>query len=201
MGVYLAILKYSIGNIFIGIIVTMIAIVLMVLLIKGWYKKSTMSIASYAFVVLLFLLLSFQSVLICGAITIKSYGNKVENLIDTTVSTLPTNQILVQDESQQILETINTQYPLVGYFLNYTDVAGQTAQELARSMVVEMRSYINWYILRRVAWVLFFIVVGAVAIIKTMNKSNLERRSRVSSQQRRDSSSGGSRRHYRTSRR
>ena len=201
MGVYASVLKYSIGNIFIGIIVTIIGLVLMFLLIKGWYKNATMSVVAYVVAVILVFFLSFHSTLICGAFTIKSYSDKVERLINSTVASLPTNQILDQDESQQILETISVGYPLVGYFLNYADFSGHTPQNIAKSMNDTMQTYMNWYILRRLGWVLLFVVVGAFIVIKTMHKINSKDRHRHSTQRGRVSSSNSSRRHYHTSRR
>ena len=164
-----SILRYSIGNIAIGMLIALVGTILMFLLIKGWYKNAMMSIASYVVGAILFFLLSFQSILICGALTIKSYGEEVEAGINEMVSNLPSDLKMTQQDSQKILNEISAKRPLVSFYLNEADFSGHTPLDIAVSMVNVMKNYMNWYIVRRLLWCLGFVVVGGIVGIKCLS--------------------------------
>lgn len=69
---------HSLGSMLVGVVLTIIGIILMYVLIRLWWRNSTFSIASIVVGIILFFFLSFQSILLCGAITIKSYCDDVD---------------------------------------------------------------------------------------------------------------------------
>lgn len=188
MGALYNIISYSLGNLFIGILLTVIGVAIMFFLIKSWFSNSTFTPVSYITGAILFFFLSFQAVLLCGAITIKSYCNNVEITINGWVKDIPSEIRFDQKNSQQILNRIQEEWPLVGYFVGNADFTGHTPIDIAQSMTQELRSFMNGYILRRIGWSLLFAVSGAFIVIKTMERTRRQPRNRSGY------SSGGSRR-------
>lgn len=170
MGVLFHIIRYSIGNLFLGVLLTVAGILLMFVLIRSWRRDSTFTPVSYIVGVILFFFLSVQTVLLCGAVTIKSYCNEVEYAINDWVKDAPVGTVYNQAESQIILEQIMDQWPLVGYFVNLADFSGHTPETIAPAMAGELRSVMNHFILRRIGWSLFFVVIGAFIVIKSMER-------------------------------
>lgn len=192
MGALFHIIRYSLGNLFLGVLLTVVGILLMFVLIRSWRRDSTFTPISYIVGVILFFFLSFQAVLLCGAVTIKSYCEEVEYAINDWVKDAPVETVYNQAESQIILEQIMDQWPLVGYFVNLADFSGHTPETIASAMAGELRSVMNYFILRRIGWSLFFVVIGAFVVIKSMER--VTRRSRSYSH--RYSGAGRRRRRY-----
>ena len=58
MGVLFHIIRYSIGNLFLGVLLTVAGILLMFVLIRSWRRDSTFTPVSYIVGVILFFFLS-----------------------------------------------------------------------------------------------------------------------------------------------
>lgn len=172
MGALMNIFYHSLGSMLVGVVLTIIGIILMYVLIRLWWRNSTFSIASIAVGIILFFFLSFQSILLCGAITIKSCCDDVEFYVNKLVQDIPSTQAFSTEDSQVILDHISEEWPLVGYYVNMADFQGHTSDTIAEAMSDELRSYMNWFIFRRICWSLLFVVVGAVIVIKTISIRN-----------------------------
>lgn len=171
MGALFNIISYSIGNLFLGVLLTIIGVALMFFLIQSWFSNSTFTPISYITGSILFFFLSFQAVLLCGAVTIKSYCDDVEIAINGWVKDIPNSVHFDKDGSQQILTHIAKEWPLVGYFVGGADFTGHTPVDIAQAMTKELRSFMNKFILRRIGWSLLFVVSGAFIVIKTMEQT------------------------------
>lgn len=163
------ILTYSMGSLLLGIILTIVGIGLMFVFVKLWWKVDTFTPMSFICGFILFFFLAFQSVLFCGAVTIKSYCDDIEIAINQIVDKIPLNNRFSQEDSQLILNQISETWPLVGYYVNMADFEGHTPATIAKAMADELRSVMNWFILRRIGWSLLFVFIGAVAIIKSIS--------------------------------
>ena len=126
MGALMNIFYHSLGSMLVGVVLTIIGIILMYVLIRLWWRNSTFSIASIAVGIILFFFLSFQSILLCGAITIKSYCDDVEFYVNKLVQDIPSTQAFSTEDSQVILDHISEEWPLVGYYVNMADFQGHT---------------------------------------------------------------------------
>lgn len=178
MGALINIFYHSIGSMLVGVLLTIIGIILMYVLIRLWWRNATFSVPSILVGVILFFFLSFQSILLCGAITIKSYSDDVEIYIDEIVRNVPRSEHFSIEDSQYILDCISEEWPLVGYYVNLADFHGHTSDTIAEAMVDELRSYMNWFIFRRICWSLLFVIVAAIIVIKTISIRNNRDRSR-----------------------
>ncbi|HIY87266.1 MAG TPA: hypothetical protein H9824_01000 [Candidatus Bacteroides pullicola] len=172
MGALVNILMYSIGSLLLGVFLTIVGIVLMFVLIRSWWRNSTFTPMSFVVGGILFFFLAYQAVLICGAVTIKSYCDDVEMAINGMVANIPDDVPFSTEDSQVILDQISEEWPLVGYYVNMADFRGHTSATIGSAMADELRSYMNWFILRRVCWSLAFVVIGAIIVVKTITVHN-----------------------------
>ena len=177
MGAFINIFYHSMGSMLIGVLLTLIGCILMFVLIRGWWRNCAFTPISILVGVVLFLFLSFQSVLFCGAITIKSYGDKVEDYVNALVQNIPVSTEFSTQQTLQVLNHISEEWPLVGYYVNQADFQGHTPADIATAMVDELRSYMNLFMLRRLGWSLLFVVIGATLVIKTLSTQNSSGRS------------------------
>lgn len=169
MGIF-SILFSSIGSLIWGVLLTVVGIALMFLIIKSWRKDAYFTPISYIVGIVLFFFLSFQAILMCGAITIKSCSDEIRAYINRMVDNLPEDVVFSTSDSQQILDNINEEYPIVANYFDWADFKGHTPVDIADSMVEVFNENLNWYIARRVGWSILFVVIGAVVVIKTMDK-------------------------------
>ena len=176
MGALTNIFYLSLGSLLVGVVLTIVGIIAMYMLIRLWWRNSTFSIASILVGVVLFFFLSFQSILLCGAITIKSYCDDVEHYVNVLVQNVSSMHSFSTEDSQLILDQISKEWPLVGYYVNMADFQGHTSDTIAQAMSDELRSYMNWFIFRRICWSLLFVVVGAIIVIKTISIRNSSHR-------------------------
>ena len=197
MGLLFHILTYSLGNLFLGIIFTVVGVALMFFLIRSWYANGSFTPLSLIIGILLFLFLSFQSVLLCGAFTIKTYCNDIENMVDGWMRQLPADDNpLNKESSQYLLECIQSEYPLVSDFIVGANFTGHTHATIAHAISTEIRSYMNSYMWRRVGWGVLFVLTGAFLVIKSMERTRGKRRAGGSGNRSRSSSGSGRRRRY-----
>ena len=170
MGALSNIMFHSAGSMLLGLFITLAGVSLMFFLVKSWRRDGGFTPQSFIAGVILFFLLSFQTILLCGAVTINSYCDDVEMAVGEMVAGLPEDTRFSQQDSQQILERISMEWPLVGYYVNLADFHGHTPATIGKAMADELHSYMNWFIFRRVCWCLFFVVAGTFAVVKTMDK-------------------------------
>lgn len=172
MGALFNILTHSLGSIFLGIVIAVGGVVLMFFIIHSWWRNSNFTPLSFLIAFILFFLLSYQAVLICGAVTIKTYGDDVECTVNKLMDQVPPDTQLSSEDAQVILTQVSNEFPIVGYYVNKVESWGNTPSSIAKSLVDALHRYLNWFILRRIGWCLLFIVFGAVAVINTISKEN-----------------------------
>ena len=171
------ILRYSLSSMVWGILIAIACMGLFVFLIKGWYKDATFSPISYAVGAMLFLLLSFQCVLIVGSLKIISMTDEYEERISTIVESAysPSDEVSLSQASD-VIDTIIEEFPILQYYVGGGEFSGFTARELPHAIAQELRSFMRWYIFRRILWCLGFVIVGAVCVIRSMSRNHATRR-------------------------
>ena len=170
MEALLNIMFHSAGNMLLGVLVTIAGVCLIFFLVRSWCRAGNFTPVSFITGIILFLLLSFQATLLCGAVTVKAYRGDVETAINGMVAGLPADTEFNQQDSQQILDAISARWPLVSYYVDLADFRGHTPGTIGKAMSDELNRYMDWFILRRVCWSLFFVLAGTFTIVKTMGK-------------------------------
>ena len=166
------ILRYSFSSMIWGILIAVACMALFVFLIKGWYKDATFSPISYAVGATLFLFLSFQCILIVGSLKIISmtdeYEQRITNIVESAYS--PSDMVSMPQASD-VIDTIIEEFPILEYYIGGGEFSGFTAEQLPHAMADELRSFMRWYIFRRILWCLGFVIVGAICVIKSLSKN------------------------------
>lgn len=148
-------------------------------IIKGWYKNAVFSPISYIVGFFLFLLLSFQCILITGSLKIMSTIDYYEVQLDRLVEQLPSDEEVSMSEADDIIKQMIDEYPILEYYISGGEFSGYTAHELPHAIAEEMHSFMRWYIFRRIMWCVGFVIVGALLVIKSMSaKATLRRKVR-----------------------
>lgn len=165
------ILKYSFSSVIWGILIAVACMTLFVFLIKGWYKDATFSPISYVVGAILFMFLSFQCVLIVGSLKILDttdyYEMEITRIVDSTYDSVDE---VSMGQADEIIQVIIDRFPLLQYYISGGEFSGFTAKELPHAMADELRSFMHWYIFRRILWCLGFVIVGAICAIKSMSR-------------------------------
>jgi len=145
---------------------------LFVFLIKGWYKDATFSPVSYLVGAMLFLFLSVQCILIVGSLKILNttgfYEAEITRIVD---SAYDASDEVSMGNASDIIDTIIDRFPLLHYYIGGGEFSGFTAKELPHAIAQELRSFMRWYIFRRIMWCLGFVVIGAICVIRSMSKA------------------------------
>ena len=166
------ILRYSFASAFWGILIAVACMALFVFLIKGWYKDATFSPVSYIIGAILFIFLSFQCVLIVGSLKIISMTDDYEQRITSIVESLYSPSDMVSmSQASDVIDTIIDEFPILEYYISGGEFSGYSASELPHAIADELRSFMRWYIFRRILWCLGFVIVGAICVIRSMSKN------------------------------
>ena len=187
------ILRYSFSSAIWGVLIAIICMALLVFLIKGWYKDATFSPISYIIGAILFMFLSIQCVLIVGSLKIISttdyYETEISRIVDNKYDA--TDEV-TKGQADDIIQVIIDRFPILHYYISGGQFSGFTAKELPHAMVDELRSFMRWYIFRRILWCLGFVIIGAVCVIKSLSRnynplrrSERQQRQRVQAERRR----------------
>ncbi len=187
------ILRYSFSSAIWGVLIAIICMALFVFLIKGWYKDATFSPISYIIGAILFMFLSIQCVLIVGSLKIISttdyYETEISRIVDNKYDA--TDEV-TKGQADDIIQVIIDRFPILHYYISGGQFSGFTAKELPHAMVDELRSFMRWYIFRRILWCLGFVIIGAVCVIKSLSRnynplrrSERQQRQRVQTERRR----------------
>lgn len=167
------ILRYSFSSVIWGILIAVVCMTLFVFLIKGWYKDATFSPISYIIGAVLFLFLSVQCILIVGSLkiidTIDYYETEISRIVDSAYGAADE---VTMGQADDIIQVIIDRFPLLQYYISGGEFSGFTAKELPHAMADELRSFMRWYIFRRILWCLGFVIVGAVCVIRSLSKSS-----------------------------
>ena len=165
------ILRYSFSSVIWGVLIAIFCMALFVFLIKGWYKDATFSPVSYLVGAVLFLFLSFQCVLIVGSLKIISMTDDYEQQITALVQSYSPEDEVSQAQASEVIDAIINEFPILEYYISGGEFSGYTASQLPAAIAQELRSFMRWYIFRRILWCLGFVTVGAFLVIRSLSKN------------------------------
>ncbi len=164
------ILRYSFSSVIWGFLIAIASMALFVFLIKGWYKDATFSPVSYLVGAVLFVFLSFQCILIVGSLKIISMTDEYEQKIVTLVQSYSPDGEVSKAQASEVIDEIIEEFPILEYYIGGGEFSGYTASQLPAAIAKELRSFMRWYIFRRILWCLGFVIVGAVLVIKSLSR-------------------------------
>ena len=178
MAALLDLFRYSISSVFWGILIAVLFMALFVFLIKGWYKDAQFTLPGIIVGALLFILLSVQCILIMGSLSImratKYYEVQFERIVENR---FPPTEYVSLRQADDVVKEIIYENPILQYYIGGGEFEGFQAHELPHAIASELHSFMRWYTFRRLLCCLVFAVVGAIIVIKTMDKPQQSSRS------------------------
>ena len=172
MGLLVDIFTNSLLSIFLGFLFALGGVILLFLAIQSWYKNRTFTPLSYVAGAVVFCFFLYQSILICGAFACKNFGDEIEARINEIValraSFMPDYEFS-REQTDEIFKEATAVFPVIAEYVDWADFEGHTPLDIAASMHETLDKFLNIYILKRLGWCLLFLVLGALAVIKTMD--------------------------------
>ena len=188
IGFYVTIIRYFIGSLIGGIVVSIVLVVGLAFLVRGIKSSSNFTPLTLVGSIVVFFFVSVQMVLLTGAHSVKGYANDMADDVRMTVRQFP---VQTTDFTEDMTEMdgvaagwktfVADKYPVLGYYLRHIDlpqnlnVASSSMVDNLDGLTVEMmaslNSYINYYMLRRILWALAFLVVGGIGLGFTLETS------------------------------
>ena len=96
------------------------------------------------------------------------YEQRITNIVESAYS--PSDMVSMPQASD-VIDTIIDEFPILEYYIGGGEFSGFTAEQLPHAMADELRSFMCWYIFRRILWCIGFVIVGAICVIKSLSKN------------------------------
>lgn len=142
-----------IGNtiicIFWGIVISGILTILLFKITKALCPSYSLSFLSGLTLFIFSIFLFAQSAMLVGAIYAKGYVNDIN---------------AAAGQAGQIKQKISDEYPIVSSYLNQINVTDVSAENTAIAFIKEIKSIINYYIMRRILWMAGFMMAGMAVL-------------------------------------
>ncbi len=146
-----------------GILITALIMGVLLALLLAINKDIFHSVVFYIVGILLALLLTFQFTLMMGAVegqdAVDSAYDYICELVESKSGTIGVG------ESQEMLESITEEYPLIGLFVSKTDFMMVDSEELPDVFQETMTGFLDSYFWHRVWWSLGFIVIACLIVV------------------------------------
>lgn len=180
MWAFWELVRFSFSSIFWGVLIAIVCMTLFFAVIKGWWKNAMFTPATYAVGGVLFVLLWFQCILICGGIKIIGLTDAIQLETERIVNArfIPGSDLTMAD-ADDVTKTLVAEYPVLGNYFDTGYFEGHTVETLPAAMGDAVRDYMKSFIIRRLLWCLGFVIVGAIVVIKTISVQNVTSRTRT----------------------
>lgn len=146
-----------------GILITIIIMCILFCLLWAINNDILHSIVFYLVGILLAPFLMFQFTLMMGAVETQSAVDSAYDYICELVESK--SGTIGAAESQEILDGITEEYPLIGLFVNKADFMMVTSEELPDVFQETMTGFLDSYYWRRVWWSIGFIVIACLIVV------------------------------------
>lgn len=168
-------LKYSIGSLLYGGLVTLISMTFIILLMKGWYKDRAFKPISFVLLGILSIIVLWNSTKICGALKIKSDVSSAQSLIEHAIEEISGEYIISDNHLSDYLQSNDSfqeaisLYPLLNYCVDYFDLSSvQSIAELPSTACNAIKNKLDKLIVNALIWLLAFVAAGGIVVVKTM---------------------------------
>lgn len=137
------------------------------------------TIPTYLIGIILFLLLSVQCILICGAIKIIGFADYVQVEIEHIVNNnFGPGTNLTVGEADNVIQELIDNYPILANYIGSGYFEGHTTESMPMAAKEALIDFMTSYIIRRLLWCLGFTAIAAIIAIKTISINNSNRSTR-----------------------
>ena len=161
--IFFELISIAFSSIFYGIIATVAIMAVLYGVLKVINKCIVQSPIFFLTGLVLAVLLVIQTSLMIGAFQAKTATDAAELFLRQQLEGC--QGIVGAQESQQVMNTIIEEFPIIGAYANLFDFSGNDLSNLPQVMHETITSYLNTFIWHRVGWTLGFIVVSCIIVI------------------------------------
>lgn len=163
------------GNIWWGILAAIVVVAILYLIIFVLFRgRKEFTTISYLAGVPLLPLLAIQFFLLFGSISIKNTCTDIANWIDAFVPEQPANDLFSRENINEAISQVTSAFPIANKLIEPEVLAEENGYTLGEALTHKVQVYLNWYIVRRVAWSMGFIVLGCIGILFTLRSSSFD---------------------------
>ena len=151
-----------------GLLATVALMAILYFILHEINRNAVRNIPFFITGIVLFPLLLTQFTLLFGAMEAKSLVDTVEIFVSQSLESLQVNptDVISGADSQQMLNLIIQQFPILGVFVGTCTFSGTQYSELAQAIGETLGDYLNAYMWRCIFWTLGFVIVAmAIAIL------------------------------------
>lgn len=165
-----------IGSIFWGAVLSVLVVLLAYFVCRAIRTQSVQSVAAIVVLGVLLLFAGAQTTMIAGALYGKGYVNDISGYANSLVSAGSETVENVTD-FEELRRQLSDQFPMAKPILDKIDGSG-AAQYVSKGHTVvdfvadNLHDTLNYYILRRILWLIGFVVVAMTTILLIGKKRN-----------------------------
>ncbi len=154
------------SNIWWGIIAAIVVVVSLYFIIYALFSGSKQfSPLSYVVAIPLLPMLAFQFYLLIGAASVKHKCSEIAAWVDVTVPRQSLDGTFSQEDIRAAFCQLTATFPIAAMFLDADVIADSNKTSLGQALTRKVNTYLIWFMVRRVAWSLGFIVLAVFGII------------------------------------
>lgn len=161
-------IKFSFGSLIWGLLMAVVIMALFFVLLGVFCPNSRFSPATYIISGVTGLLLASQCVLVCGSVKLLGYVDDIRSeaagLINAGIEAGRT----AADASADAVGNLLDEYPVISKYADIGSFDSASVSAVPQIVADRVSDGVKSYILRRVWWMLGFVVIGMLAAMKTM---------------------------------
>lgn len=165
-----------------GIVISLLAIILLILLLKGVKTNTEISPVGWIVVIAMFILLSFENNRLVSIVDAKlntdDYIESVKETIETCLSAVGNNHQLSQEEAQLVSIALKTSFPSMSRYIHVSDFVGKDETAIIEAIGTVARKSLNRQLLNTSGWILLTVIIGMVIIIVFSESKSTGKKSR-----------------------
>lgn len=154
------------SNIWWGIIAAIVVVAVLYLILYMMFGGSkSFSPLGFVFAVPLLPLLAIQFFLLFGSLSVKHSCTEAAAWIDALIPEQSFDGSYSREDIREGTSKFVAAFPLFSTLVDTEDISPESGYTLGESLTRKIQTYLNWYIVRRVAWTLGFVVVAILGVV------------------------------------
>lgn len=151
-----------------GTILSVMLLIILHIVMKALCPSYSLSLPGACILFVLFIFLFAQSVMLTGAMYAKGYVDDMDTLAVSLIHETghASKQLTSTEQAQEMIRKIEKEYPALSSYLSKIDTGALTGggTAIAIALARELKSEINYYMLRRVLWLAGMMLAGRILL-------------------------------------
>lgn len=143
-----------------GILLAAVTVIILYFILQMISKSCVKTIHFYISFAVLLVLLAIQDIFLIGAFKALDLVDVVRIYIQQQIGAY--SHAMNMQDTQDILDEVIREMPLIGIFANITDMEVDNAQDLAEIFAISLQTHLKTYIWKRIGWCTAFIITAVL---------------------------------------